>query len=62
MRHLRILFVVLIIGYIVYDITNNADRDDSGNIISEGHCFNDTQDIFDAGSAGAEVQELPGLL
>ncbi len=71
MRHLRIFFVVLIIAYIVYDFTNNADRDESGNIISEGQidafamrvgdCFDDTQDIFDAGSAGAEVQELPGL-
>ena len=71
MRYLRIFLVVMIIAYVVYGITNNADRDDSGNIISEGQidafamrvgdCFDDTQDIFGAGPAGAEVQDLPGL-
>ena len=71
MRHLGTIFVVLIIAYVVFQSANDADRDESGNIIGEGQidafamregdCFNDTQDILDSGVAGGEVQDLPGL-
>ena len=56
MRHVRILFVVLIIGYIVYDFTNNADRDESGNIISDGQI-----DAFAMRVGDCFDDELPGL-
>ncbi len=71
MRQLRIIFVALIVGYVVYDFTNDAERDESGNIVSEGQidafalqvgdCFNDSQAIIDSGSSEVEVHDVAGL-
>ncbi len=71
MRQLRIIFVALIVAYVVYDFTNDAERDEAGNIISEGQidafalqvgdCFNDSQAIIDSGSSEVEVHEVAGL-
>ncbi len=68
MRHLRIFFFVLFIGYVVYDFTNDADRDESGNIVGEGEidafamrvgdCFDDSPEITDP---SAEIQAVAGL-
>ncbi len=68
MRHLRIVFFVLFIGYVVYDFTNDADRDESGNIVGEGEidafamrvgdCFDDSPEITDP---SAEIQAVAGL-
>ena len=58
MGHLRLIFVVMILGYVVYDFTNDADRDESGSIVGEGQidvfamragdCFNDPQELIDS--------------
>ncbi len=71
MRQLRIIFVALIVGYVVYDFTNDAERDESGNIVSEGQidafalqvgdCFDDSQSILDSGSSEVEVQDVAGM-
>ena len=71
MGRLRIIFVVTIIAFAVFDFTKDADRDDAGSIISEGEvdvftmragdCFNDSQEVLDAGPEAVEVQELAGL-
>ena len=68
MRHLRIFFFVLVIAYVVYDFMDDADRDESGTIISEGDidafamrvgdCFSDSPGILDG---SAEVQDVAGL-
>ena len=63
-----ILFFLVVGGYFAYDYINDADRDDSGNIISEGQidafsmrvgdCFNDSQEFF---GSGEEIQNVAGL-
>ncbi len=69
MRHLGTIFFLLVIAFAVYDFTNDAERDESGSIVSEGEidafamnvgdCFNDPQQMDD-GSA-VEVQDVAGL-
>ncbi len=71
MRNLRIIFVISIIAYVVFDFFNDADRDESGSIVSGGEigvfamrtgdCFDDPQEIIDAGSATAEFQDVAGV-
>ena len=71
MRHLRIIFFVLFIGYLAYDYANDADRDESGSIVRAGEidafamrvgdCFNDPQEMIDAGSTEVVVQDVGGL-
>ena len=71
MRHLRIIFFVSIIAYVVFDFFNDADRDESGSIVGGGEigvfamrtgdCFDDPQEIIDAGSATAEFQDVAGV-
>ena len=68
MRHLRTLFFVLVVAYVAYDFTDDADRDESGNIVSEGEidafamrqgdCFNDSPEIIDS---SAEIQDVAGV-
>ena len=68
MRHLGTFFFVFVVAYVVYDFTDDAGRDESGNIISEGEidafamrvgdCFDDSPEIIDS---SAEVQDVPGL-
>ena len=71
MGYLRLIFVVMIIGYVVYDFTNDADRDESGSIVSEGQidvfamragdCFNDPQELIDSETGIAEFQDVAGI-
>ena len=71
MRLLRFVFSVLIFAYIVYDFTNDADRDESGSIVGggqidvftmrEGDCFNDPQEIIDDSTVEVDVQDVAGL-
>lgn len=71
MRQLRIIFAALVVGYVVYAFTNDAERDEAGNIISEGQidafalqvgdCFNDSQAIIDSGSSEVEVHDVAGV-
>ncbi len=68
MRHLRTLFFVFIVTYGVYGFANDADRDESGIIVSEGEidafamrvgdCFDDSPELTDA---SIEVQDVAGL-
>ena len=36
MKHLRTIIIVAVIGYVIYSYFGGADRDDSGQIVSEG--------------------------
>lgn len=68
MRHLGTVIFFLVAAYLIYDFTNDADRDESGIIVEGGQvdvftarvgdCFNDPQEIEDEGT---EVTNLAGL-
>ena len=58
-------YAVVVVGYLAYSALTNADRDETGAIVSEGtidafhlrvgDCFNDSSGI------GDEVSSLPGV-
>ena len=58
-------YAVVVMGYLAYGAITNADRDDSGAIVGEGHldAFHmRVGDCFDNSSAfEEEVSELPGV-
>jgi len=64
-----VTYIAIALGFVAYNAITNADRDDSGAIISEGNvgafqiqvgdCFDDTS-MLDAGEGG-EVSDLPGV-
>ena len=70
MRYIQTIIFLLIIGGVVYDFTNDAERDESGSIVAEGEidafamnvgdCFNDPQQMDEDGSA-VEVEGVAGL-
>ncbi len=70
MSQLRTILFVLFIGYVVYNITNDADRDESGSIVGGGEigvfamrtgdCFDDPQEIIDSETGVAEFQDVAG--
>ncbi len=71
MSRLRIAIFALVVGFIAYDFIDDADRDESGNIVSAGElsvfsmragdCFNDSQEVIDAGGDAVEAQDLAAL-
>ena len=70
MSRLLIALIVLVVGFIVYDSLNDADRDDSGNIVSAGDmsvfalrvgdCFNDPPEILGSDEL-AEIMETEAI-
>lgn len=70
MGHLRTVAVLSAIAFVVYDFTNDADRDASGNIIGEGQidafamrigdCFDDSEEMLNSDEE-VEVFDLAGL-
>ena len=65
---IRILLFAIVVAYVVYDFTNDADRDESGSIVGEGQidafavrvgdCFDDSPEVLDP---SAEVENVPGV-
>ena len=69
MSRLRIALIVLFVGFIAYNSLNDADRDESGEIVSGGDmsafsvrvgdCFNDPPEILDGGQEIMDVGAVP---
>jgi hypothetical protein len=69
MSRSSMFFIILFIGYIIYDYSTDASRDQTGNIISEGDvdafsvrigdCFNDAVEVGEEESV--VVEQIAGL-
>jgi hypothetical protein len=73
MSRLRTAIFVLIVGFVAYEYFDDADRDESGNIVSSGDlsvgsmrvgdCFNDSPGLAETAETGAitTMTELAAL-
>jgi hypothetical protein len=71
MKHLRWVFALLVVGYLVYQFTTDIDRDESGAIVSAGDldtfsvqvgdCFDDPQQIEPGEASTTGISDVPGL-
>jgi len=71
MSLLRIAIFLLIVGFAAYGCLDDANRDESGNIVGEGEvsafsmrvgdCFNDSQEVIDAGGDEVVLEAVAGL-